>query len=203
MSYIIDKTFKEWTEGRDPVASRINIYEHVRDINYAVIPEIRNYDKGPEEMLAGMRGSCTPKHFLLGMFYERLGLAVKYVTYPFTWNDPEIAYPDELRRASEKLPTEYHLALIVSLEREPVLVDATWDLALADVGFPVNKRWDGLSDTLLAVKPEGEIIHASAAEREDYVDARKSKWTDEEHARMGYFYNELNRWLEAVRTYGG
>lgn len=203
MSELVDNAFREWIEENDPVKSRINIFEHVRDINYAVIPELRNFEKGLEDLLAGMRGSCTPKHFLMGRLFERLGLELKYVTYPFRWNDPDINYPAELRKASEKLPLEYHLALSVRFDGSFHIVDATWDLALANAGFPVNRKWDGYSDTRLAVKAEGELVHTSAFDREEYVRNRKAGWSDEQHARMGYFYDELNRWLEAVRTYGG
>ena len=200
MSDIVDSAFEEWTRGRDALAARISIYEHVRDIPYAVIPHIRNYETGPAELLRGMCGSCTPKHFLLGQLLERLDLEIKYVTFPFSWNDPEIKYPDELRDLAAKLPTEYHLALKVLIEGEWRLVDATWDKPLKDAGFPVNESWDGVSDTLLAVKPIEEIENRDARDRDATVKERKSAWTDDDHTREALFIEKLNRWLQSFRA---
>jgi hypothetical protein len=200
MSEIVDKAFEEWTEGRDPVAARISLFEHVRDIPYAVIPELRNCETGPAELLEGMRGSCTPKHFLLGTFFERLGLEIRYATFPFSWDDPDIKYPDEIRELAAALPTEYHLALKVLIDGNWRLVDATWDPPLRSAGFPMNESWDGLSDTILAVKPIEEIENRDARDRESTVKERKASWTDEDHAREALFVKKLNRWLESLRT---
>jgi hypothetical protein len=199
MSDIVESAFHEWTAGRDPLAARISLFEHVRDIPYAVIPHIRNYESGPAELLRGMCGSCTPKHFLLGKLFERLGLDIKYATFPFSWDDPDIRYPDEIRELARALPTEYHLALKVLIEGQWRLVDATWDLPLKTAGFPVNESWDGMSDTLLAVKPIEEIDNRDAMDRDATVKERKSAWTDDDHAREVLFIEKLNRWLASLR----
>ncbi len=202
MSKIIDSALKEWTDGKDAKAARISVFEHVRDIVYAVVPELRNFDSGPEGLLAGMRGSCTPKHFLLGRLFERMDLEIRYVTYPYSWDDADIAYPAEIRRLAAKLPTEYHLACKAKIEGNWVLIDATWDPALSEVGFPVNEQWDGRSDTKLAVKAIDEIVHESSMEREAYVREKKAVWTEQQRVETGVFIAELNHWLEAVRTSG-
>lgn len=202
MSGIVDSAFREWSEGKDSLAARISLFEHVRDIPYALIPHIRNYERGPSELLKGMRGSCTPKHFLLGLLFERLGLEIRYATFPFSWNDPDIRYPDELRELAAALPTEYHLAMRVLVDGQWRLVDATWDSPLAAAGFPVNESWDGVSDMLLAVKPIEEIENRDAQDREATVKARKSAWTDEDRAREKIFCERLNVWLASLRVRG-
>lgn len=203
MKELADKAFREWTEEKSKPADRISIFEHIRNINYAVLPELRNFDSGPEGLLAAMRGSCTPKHFLMGMLFERLGLSVIYTTYPYRWDDPDLRYPDELRHLAQILPVEYHLACKVNIEGRWVLVDATWDPAIAEAGFPVNTSWDGMSDTRLAVKAVDEIEHDGVRAREAFVKERKASWSKEDRVREAVFVEEFNRWLEAVRTYGG
>jgi len=200
MSDIVEGAFHEWTAGKDPLAARISLFERVRDIPYAVIRDIRNYDDGPDRLLKGMRGSCTPKHFLLGRLFEMLGLEIRYATFPFSWDDPDIRYPGEIRELAAALPTEYHLALRVLIDGDWRLVDATWDLPLKSAGFPVNESWDGVSDTLLAVKPIQEIENRDARDRDATVRARKASWTDEDHAREEIFVEKLNRWMESLRT---
>jgi hypothetical protein len=37
---IIDEKFNEWTKGRSPLDARINIYRQIRDIPYAIVPEL-------------------------------------------------------------------------------------------------------------------------------------------------------------------
>jgi len=130
-SDIVQKAFVEWTKGLSGKDARISIFNHVRDIPYAVIPEIRNPVDGPQGLLERMKGSCSPKHFLLGRMFEMIGVPIKYVSYPFSWNVKSVAYPLELRKLAEVIPIEYHLACKVSVENRWVVVDATWDRPLA------------------------------------------------------------------------
>jgi len=57
------------------------------------------------------------------------------------------------------------LACKIEFEERLVLVDATVDLPLEEIGLPVTKDWDGMSDMALAVEPSGEeqIYHPSEA----------------------------------------
>jgi hypothetical protein len=196
---IVQKAFAEWTKGLSGRDARISIFDHIRDIPYAVIPEIRNPVDGPQGLLEGMKGSCTPKHFLLGRMFEMLRIPIKYVSYPFSWNAKSVAYPLELRKLAEVLPIEYHLACKARIENKWVVVDATWDRPLARVGFPVNESWDGVNDTKLAVDALDEIVHESVQERVNFVQARKSSWTADDNNRTDRFISALNNWLETVR----
>ena len=53
--------FTEWTKGCAPLAARIALFEHVRDIPYQE-PSSRD----PVEVLKTGRGSASAKHYLLG-----------------------------------------------------------------------------------------------------------------------------------------
>lgn len=196
---IVQKAFAEWTKGLSDRDARISIFSRIRDIPYAVIPEISNPVDGPQGLLRLMRGSCAPKHFLLARMFEMLPIPIQYVSYPFSWNAKSVAYPPELRKLAEVIPTGYHLACKARIENRWVVIDATWDRPLARVGFPVNKSWDGASDTKLAVEPLDEMIHENAQGRMRFLQARKSSWTTEDHARTDRFTSALNIWLEDVR----
>jgi hypothetical protein len=193
----IDEKFKQWTRGLDPLQARINIYRNIRDIPYAVVPEIMDYRRYANILKIG-KGSCSPKHFLLCEMYRRLGLQVLYIVYPHRWD--EIAnimgeYSDRLAEMALALPVSRHLACKVKIEDRLVLLDATLDLPLQKAGFNVNADWDGISDTLLPVTPCGqeEWYHPS--------EARLMKTTLDTQFRA--FYPELNNFLEQMRRLYG
>lgn len=186
---IIDKKFRDWTKGKGSLEARISIYERIRDIPYAIIPELT----GPQnyaDILKVNKGSCTPKHFLLCDMYQKLGILILYVVYAFRWDELEVDYPPKLKNLAKDLPLNHHLACKADIEEKLVLVDATLDSALAGLGLPVNRDWDGFSDTLLPIKPlDEEIFHPSEAKL-------ISPSFDEKSLA---FYKELNLWLEDVR----
>lgn len=190
MSEAIEVKFREWTAGKDAVEARVSIFERIRNIPYAAIPEIADSERYAEILSLG-KGSCTPKHLLLCDMYQRLGMQVLYVVYPFRWDEVEIEYPRRLLSLARELPTSNHLACKVDINGELVLVDATIDPALKKLGLPVNEDWDGTGNTLLAIEPCGEeqLYHPSEA----------SLLTSQHDERTLAFYSELNHWLEVVR----
>ena len=190
MAERVDEKFRQWTQGKDAAQARLSIYQGIRDIPYAVIPELVDARRYPEILKYG-KGSCTPKHFLLRDMYQRLGMLVLYAVYPFRWDEAEFDYPPYLRRLAEELPTSYHLTCRVDIAGELVLVDATLDPPLAKVGLTVNKDWDGVSNTLLPMSPCGEevLYHPSEAGLMQVRNDEKSL----------AFYNALNSFLAKVR----
>ncbi len=191
MLEMLDEKFAQWTKEKNPAQARVSIYEKVRDITYAVVPELNDTERYVEILTYG-KGSCMPKHLLLGHMYEILGLLILYTVFPFRWDRAEIDYPPHLRRLAEKLPPAYHLACRVDIDGELILVDATLDPALKKLSLPVNRTWDGVSNTLLPIIPTGEeqVYHPSEAH------LTQKRYPDEKSMK---FYNELNRWLEEVR----
>ena len=190
---IVDEKFKDWTKGLTPIQARINVFNKIRDIPYAVVAEIMDY-RGYKNILKVGQGSCSPKHFLLCEMYQRLGLPVLYVVYPHRWDEiAEIMgeYSIRLKDMAQALPVSHHLACKVEINDRLVLVDATFDLPLQKAGFKVNANWDGLSDTLLPVTPcgEEEWYHPS--------EARLMKTSLSEQFRA--FYPELNTFLDQMR----
>lgn len=196
---IIWERFNQWTKDLEPQAARVSVFEHIRDIPYAIMPQLRDPDLGPAQMLKINRGSCQPKHYLLGLFFTKLDIPVKYVTYPFRWVNLPLNYPETLKNIVQELPLAYHLACEVCIDTKWVLVDATWDIALKKANFAVNEKWDGLSDTLNAVIPQEEIFHKSARKRWDYETQKRKSYTEKEKNIYVEFIEKLNRWLEDLR----
>ena len=189
----LEETFRQWTAGKDAVQARISIYENIRDIPYAVLPELISTDNFADILTLG-RGSCTPKHFLLCNMFQRLGLMVLFAVYPFQWGERSeimVGNLEPLREIAEALPMSHHLACRVDIEGRLVLVDATLDPPLAKADLVINHHWDGFSDTLLPMTPCGEeqLYHPSEAH---LMEARSGQqWLE--------FYAKLNTCLERVR----
>lgn len=195
MDETVERKFQEWTQGKNSLQARISIYEKIRDIPYAVIPELVDATRYAE-ILRYNRGSCTPKHFLLGSMFQRLGIMVLYIVYPFRWEEGAIHYPPRLKRMAESMPTSYHLTCLVDIDGGLTVVDATLDPGLKILGVPVNEEWDGTSNTRLPIEPcgEEEIYHPSEA----YL--TPPRHYDQKSLN---FYREFNRWLDGIRQYHG
>jgi len=193
----IERAFRAWTAGKDPVQSRIAIFENIRDIPYAVVPELIDSRRYAEILKTG-RGSCTPKHFLMAEMFQRLGLLVLFTAYPYHWGErSEIMdnYPHELKRLADRQPVAYHLSCKVEIDRRFVLVDATLDAPLSKLPLlPVNLEWDGFSDTLLPMTPVGDEIIFHPLEAHVMTPVVTPEALE--------FYAILNRVMENVRKYG-
>ncbi len=187
---LVEQRFKEWTRAKSASEARISIYHRIRDIPYAVVPELNGAEVYAKILTLG-KGSCTPKHFLLCHMYQRLGMLVLYAVYPFRWDEIEIDYPPKLRRLAQDLPMSYHLACRVEINGRLVLVDATLDPTLKKLGLPVNMEWDGVNNTWLPINPcdEEQLYYPSEA----YL--MRAQYDENSLA----FYNELNTWLEEIR----
>jgi transglutaminase-like putative cysteine protease len=193
MSYqdALDTKFTEWTAGKKGREAMIAVYYRVRDIPYAVLPEL-NSPVDWVRILELNMGSCTPKHLLLANMFRRLGLNVLYAVYPYHWAEFEELYPPELWKLALRMPPVNHLACKVEINGRFVLVDATIDPPLGKIGLPMNATWDGKSDTILPVLPIGEeeIYSQDEAGLMPPPDV-----TDEQRA----FYRGLNMYFQRIR----
>jgi hypothetical protein len=228
MSSLVNRKFAAWTEGLDPLESRISIFGHIRDIPYSLAVPHTDPVTAMDQLLVLGRGSCGPKHYLLAEMYRRLRLDIVYATFAFSWNDPGLRYPPALRALAAHIPVTHHLACRVHIGGRWVLVDATWDPPLARGGFPVNEHWDGISDTKCAVRPlpspvrtafcrapsnepfrtgeeaalcpiDGEKDIRDAGERAPYHQEKRALRTPAGIDRALSFYQELDTWMESLR----
>lgn len=196
---IIPAKFSQWTSGLGPKEARVSVFEHIRDIPYAIVPELRDPVRGPSGILKTGKGSCQPKHYLLGRLFTNLDIPVKYITFPFKWSDCGIKFPPDIKEIAAKLPPAYHLACRAYINNKWVLVDATYDIPLKKGGFTVNESWDGESDTLNAVNPIKEVIHKTVEDRVMYETGQRALYTEEEKALYTEFIDKLNTWMDGLR----
>lgn len=196
---LLAEKFAQWTKSLSDKSARISIYQHIRDIPYAIVPELRDPRTGPSDMIRMNMGSCVPKHFLMALMMGELGLPVKYVSYLFNWNDPAVKFPPVLKRVVKNMPISAHLATKINIDGRWILVDATYDLPLKKAGFSVNESWDGVSDTKNAVTPIEEVVHESLQERLSFSGKRVGEYTDKERSTYSEFTKKLNYWLEELR----
>jgi len=199
---IIDTYFDLWTKGRDEDEKIINIFSEIQKIPYKIIPAIANHKTGPEGLLLRGKGSCEPKHFLLGLFYERLGLKVEYVTHAFHWSHIKIKYPREIKELTLKMPEEYHLCVRTKIKDKNIIIDATWDAAIEKIGVPVTKDWKPQEDTHFGVPSLRETVHASQEERDLFVQSERKKISSEERKTSKLFVIAFNKWLDEIREKG-
>jgi hypothetical protein len=195
MHNIISDSVREWS--RRPGLPAVNVFEGVRDIPFAVIPEQYSLEKGPASMLVEKRGFCVPKHYLLGMIFEKIGMRVRYPVYDFKWHDLHL--PHGLKERAFALPVTFHLACKIFVGEQWVLVDATWDALLEKAGFPVNLGWDGGTDTLNAVKPLAECSCDTALAAGALIHEKVVSYSLPEKLALARFSADLNKWLEEVR----
>lgn len=200
MEEALSEAFERWTNGRTAEDAKIAVFEQVRDIPYAITPELNDPKTGTAGILKCGKGSCNPKHFLLGALYEKLEIPVRYVSFPFRWSEAALPYPDDILELAKQLPHGNHLACQAFIKGRWILLDATWDLPLKEAGFPVNTSWNGSSATRNAMKPLGEIVHKSLEERVRFASDRKKDWTDQDRSRYSEFIILLNAWVEGFRS---
>lgn len=185
----LSEKFAEWTKGKGELEARISVFQKIRDIPYAIIPEIIHPQRYLE-ILRINKGSCSPKHFLLADLFEKMGLTVFYSVWQFLWKDLLIEWPSELEKLAKEMPENTHLSLRVKIEDNFVLVDATLDPGLKQLSLPIND-WDGYSDTLLPIQPLGKEEWHSRGERELMIPNFNKESL--------VFYEKMNSWLEEVR----
>lgn len=202
MNNIVKDKIGEWTNGDSVADDRISVFVHIRDIPYAIVPELFDVEKGPGRMLNLNKGFCVPKHFLMGMIYEELKMPVKYDVYSFKWSSLEVGYPEHIRRFAEKMPVTYHLALKIFTDNKWIVVDATWDPGLQKTGFPVNDTWDGISDTKLAVTGACEFSCDDIYECAERYGEKIDSDTMADKLAFARFSSGFNEWISSIRDIG-
>ena len=192
MDDIIDLYLEKWAGPRRGRDALVAVFNHIRDIPYAVLPEL-NDPQDYKRILEINAGSCTPKHLLMAEMYRRLGADVLLVIYPYRWAEFEDLYPPSLWKLAQLMPPVNHLACKVFINGHYVIVDATIDLPLGSIGLPVNPSWDGESDTVLPVLPVGEeeIFYPGEAELMPPPDQDETALS---------FYRGLNEYFERIRS---
>ena len=189
---IIQQRLHDWTDGRDPLAARIALFEHVRDIPYRY-PASRN----PVEVLQKGWGSCSGKHYLLGELYRLVGLRVRHMICTHRFNESPIVFPppmQEMLRRNEIV--DLHDYLQIAVDDQWLDVDATWQRGLREYGFPVNEDWDGKSAMLLSVV--SEEIAVAERDPERVKEELLSTLTPRQRTLRKQFLEALSSWVQEL-----
>jgi len=184
----------EWTQGLDPVAARIRVFERVRDLPYQY-PASRD----PLEVLRSGRGSCSGKHYLLGKLFSAMGLRVKNMLCTHRFNESPLPFPDDMQEILRKNEiVDLHDYLQVQIDGQWVDVDCTWEKALRDFGFPVTDDWNGKSSMMLTVNPdETKEVNGDPSKAKDEM---LSHLTHRQRTLRKQFLEALARWVEEIET---
>ena len=196
-SDIIRVQFEQWTKGLEPLAARIRLFEQVRDIPYR-FPASRD----PQEVLRGGFGTCSGKHYLLGEMFRMLGLNVRHMICTHRFNESPIGFPDEMQAMLRKNEiVDLHDYLQIEADKEWIDVDATWQRALREFGFPVNEDWNGTQSMSLSVVAENHEIAERDPER--LKDELLSKLTPRQRMLRKEFLTALSNWVTELTAEAG
>jgi hypothetical protein len=189
---IIRAAFEEWTGGLNPLAARVALFEHVRDLPYQY-PASRN----PADVLRAGSGSCSGKHYLLGELFRQLGLRVRHMMCTHHFNESPLPFPDQMQsllRRNEVMDVHDYLQILV--DGDWIDVDCTWEKGLREFGFPVTAEWDGRSSMLLTVTPNEH--HEVDGDPSRIKDEMLARLTPRQRALRKQFLNELAAWVKEL-----
>ncbi len=152
------------------------------------MPYLRASDRQPGTTIREWRGTCSGKHYLLQALLAELGIESRLIAAPcYVAIDPA-GLPSNLAGILAEGPVpDVHNYL-----RLPWIVDATWPLAAAEYGVPVNPDWTEGQDMLLPCTPLAELEVPGDGNAQDYKDRLLAGYfTPEELARRDRFFGEL------------
>lgn len=128
--------------------------------------------------------SCSSKAKLLGNILTRLGFSTRFMVCSFDWD--ELPIPRPLAKLATKKfgKINYHFFIGVKIGNQWLNLDPTWDQNLCPP--LLLARWNGKSDTLLAVPAK-------------FIRPFKGKITYENRLKSGGFAVKFNQWLKQTR----
>lgn len=128
------------------------------------MPWVATSDPQPELTLAAWRGHDASKHYLLRQLLYELGHPSILMACTHEWSVESAPWATgELRAILDAGPVaDVHTFLRVESDEGWGTVDATWPLATAHLGLPVNERFVPGREMRVACDPE-ELFHVPDA----------------------------------------
>jgi hypothetical protein len=172
---------------------------NVADIYHAVrkIPYGSTGQRDPVKVIANNLGSCSGKHILLRDLLREVGWEAE-ITTMFTHFNRGVpshpAMPADLRAMIDGEDVcDFHHYVRVRIREGWHKLDATWHDALISYGFPVNRDWEGHSDTVLAATPirEYPAVEDLVAWKEQLL----TQLTPEQREFRAKFFTRLTEWM--------
>lgn len=173
---------------------RIAAFYIIRNVPY----KLTAWTGDPNSLFALDRGDCRHKSAALITLMRACKFDARPVQVPFDWADLPIP-----KSVLEPLAETrgIHDTVEVKVDGTWILVDPTWDPALAKAGFPVLANWNGLEPTL-PITPRATIIvrRGDLKAGTDLFAHFGIKWPERE--RTLAFNRAFNAWTDALRAQG-
>jgi hypothetical protein len=180
------ETFNHRSKQETEQFQAIDLFTQIRDVPYAL-----GADGDIESILADNQGGCTRKHMYLMPKLKKLGYRVELGISQFDWRNLPI--PPKILELL-KQPIQYHMFLYVN----DVEVDATWDVGMKHLGFPVYE-WDGRLATGLTIIGENPKKRNFTILKCRSVASSVLKQISGKSTEITPFNNALNQWLSNNR----
>ena len=193
MENLYQQIIKKWTKSDSFTQQVIDIFEKVRDIPYGSIASRQGID-----VYNNNQGTCSGKHQLLKALYLEMGIPVKDFIILHNFNNLPAAFPVNIQQIfKEQTVTDPHNFIKIKINDKWIAVDATWDIGLKKLGFPINENWNGTSDMEISVSLGGEIFETDNPLylKEQLI---KNLSNDVVTARK-LFLKECTQWLNNLR----
>ena len=147
-----------------------------------------------EEVFEKWIGTCTGKHKVLQICFDKINIKYEPVVCTFKWGEQGIKYPKELQDILNEGEWE-HGHNFIKLENDNYL-DITWDQSLSQFGFKVlphdwtpknsfigiqniKQQWDGISID----EKKSQLINSLSPEMKE---------------RRERFLNKFIKWIDSI-----
>lgn len=163
--------------------SRERAFELVREMPY-----LRASDREPTTTIREWRGTCSGKHYLLRALLAELGVETDLIACTTYVEVDASRLPARLAAVLGEGPVpDVHNYL-----RAPWVIDATWPLATARYGLPVNPEWTEGVDMLLPCTPTREVVVPPENDPQAFKERLlKESFTEAELERRSRFFGLL------------
>jgi len=169
-----------------------SMFSLVRDMPYQ-----RAADPLPETTIQEWQGASSGKHYLLQALYQEFGLhsilihaACQITAADWPWLPPDL----KAQLLDGPIP-DVHTFLRLETGAEWMTVDATWPLAAARLGLPVNERFEAGRNMKVACEPE-ELFHVpDSVDPQAFKDTLIERFVGGQAGRRDRFMRALSAWL--------
>ncbi|EFE53636.1 Tat pathway signal sequence domain protein [Providencia rettgeri DSM 1131] len=169
---------------------RLGIFELVRRAPY----QLGSWNGDSMQLFQQGYGDCRHKAAAVNMLLNLGGVISKKEIVRFDWADLPI--PNEILSILPQTQS-FHDTVIFDLDGKHLLLDATWDIDLANAGFPIMPYWDGNSSTWPVTISNEVTPMILPRSGQDIYTANQLKWPVKE--KTIEFNKEMNIWLSKVR----
>lgn len=169
----------------------ITAFNKIRSVPYKII-DIDYSLENSKSLIDSNGASCTPKHIVLDDLFRSHGYKTRFCVHEFRWSSMNL--PKVLSSLIEPSQIDFHTNLEVVIDNQWIVLDATWDDALLNAGFPGTKYWDGKNSTANCVVSTKEYKFNTLKERNSFIQANSGNVYKEAE-----FIFQLNQYFEELR----